>query len=401
MKNQMVRFCVSLATGFGVLTCFTLSALAVVWPTAALAADAAVRQPAAEHVETGMLDNASFRIDMPTHWNGTLIVYFHGYSETPVTFDKFKPNSIGIGFARKGFAVVQSGYSVTGFAIEQAMSQTESLRRYFIAHYGQPRETYVTGHSMGGELTMATIESYPSRYNGALALCGLLEPSTWAIEHGGAMLAAFDYYYPGLMPGPEHIPASADLGPALVKKMLPHLHDNPTGYAEMKALGHFKTDQDMAGVLAFLAFIERDFEQKLGAPVLNNANLIYFGGPDDNALNVGVHRYTASSAALDYLKTWYTPTGVLDRPMLAVHTTYDPIIPPDTVSQYADLVQRMGSSRFFVQQFVQADGHCNISPEQTLTAMDELLTWVHSGKKPTPGLVPDHLPTMTAEAKKP
>lgn len=366
------------------------------WSAVALAAAPTVGPTAkpqtatvAERVETGVLGGASYRIDMPTHWNGTLIVYYHGYSETPVVFEKGEDNTVGSGFAGRGFAVVQSGYSVAGFAVEQAMSETETLRRYFVAHYGQPRETYVTGHSMGGELTMATIESYPSRYNGALALCGLLEPTTWAIEHGGAMLAAFDYYYPGLIPGPEHVAASVDLGSTLTKKVQAHLHDNPTGYAEMKALGHFKTDEDMAGVLVFFAFIERDFEQKLGAPVLNNANLIYFGGPDDNALNAGVRRYTASNAALGYLKTWYTPTGVLDRPMLAVHTTYDPVIPPDTVSLYADQVQRMGSSRFFVQQFVEADGHCNISPEQTHAAMDELLDWVHDGKRPVAGLVPE------------
>lgn len=353
-------------------------------------------------METGVLNGAPYRIDMPAQWNHVLIVYYHGYSEDPVTFEKTKPNQMGSGFAEQGFAVIQSGYSVTGFAVEQALSETEALRRYFLTHYGQPKETYVTGHSMGGELTMATIESYPSRYNGALAFCGLLEPSTWAIEHGGAMLAAFDYYYPGLIPGPEHVAANVNLNNALAKQVEAHLHDNAKGYAEIKVLGHFKTDADMAGVMVFLAYIERDLEQKIGAPMINNANLIYFGGPDDNALNAGVKRYTAANAALDYLKTWYTPTGVLDRPMLAVHTSYDPVIPPDTVSQYADLVQRMGSSRFFVQQFVEADGHCNFSPEQTLTAMDELLTWAHSGKRPAPGLVPVQALTPTpAQAAKP
>ncbi len=361
-----------------------------------LAASAPAQQPAATktpaashiHVETGVLDGAPYRIDMPAEWNHILIVYYHGYSEDPVTYAQTKPNPLGTGFAEQGYAVLQSGYSVTGFAVEQAMSETEVLRRYFLAHYGQPKETYVTGHSMGGELTMATIEGYPNRYNGALAFCGLLEPSTWAIEHGGSMLAAFDYYYPGLIPGPERVAANVNLNAALIKQVQAHLHDSQKGYAEIKALGHFKTDADMAGVMVFLDYIERDFEQKLGAPMINNANLIYFGGPDDNALNAGVKRYTAANAALDYLKTWYTPTGVLDRPMLAVHTSYDPVIPPDTVSVYADLTQRMGSSRFFVQQIVEADGHCNFTPEQTLTAMDELLTWVHSGKRPAPGLVP-------------
>ena len=390
MKNSTGRDCAGRMAALAALAGCLFGWPLLAWPAVALAVTPQATQASAvaERVETGTMDGAAYRIDMPKHWNGTLIVYYHGYSETPVTFDKAKDNAMGSGFAREGFAVLQSGYSVTGWAVEQAMSQTETLRRYFVAHYGQPKETYVTGHSMGGALTMATIESYPSRYNGALALCGLLEPSSWAIEHGGAMLAAFDYYYPGLIPGPEHVAASVDLGSALAKKVQAHLHDSARGYAEMKALGHFKTDEDMAGVMVFLAFIERDFEQKLGVPVMNNANLIYFGGPDDNALNAGVHRYTASNAALDYLKTWYTPTGVLDRPMLAVHTSYDPVIPPDTVSQYADLTQRMGSSRFFVQQFVEADGHCNFSPEQTLTAMDELLDWVHNGKRPVAGLEP-------------
>uniref|UniRef100_E6PYE4 DUF6351 domain-containing protein n=1 Tax=mine drainage metagenome TaxID=410659 RepID=E6PYE4_9ZZZZ len=329
---------------------------------------------------------------MPAKWNRILVIYYHGYSEAPAHFDKSKPDPIGSGFASAGFAVAQSGYSTTGWAMEQAMADTEALRQHFLAHYGQPSETYVTGHSMGGILTAATIESYPNRYNGALALCGLLEPTTWAMDRAGAMLAAFHFYYPGLIPGPAHIPASVRFDGKMVDTVRAALGSNPKGHAEMLALGHFKNDNDLASGIVFSSYVERDLEQKIGATVLNNANFIYAGGPDDNALNDGVRRYTASTAALDYLKTWYTPTGVLDRPMLAVHTTYDPIIPAETVSLYADQVLRAGSSRFFVQQYVKADGHCNINGEQTLTAMQELLTWVHSGKKPSPGQVPTQTP---------
>jgi pimeloyl-ACP methyl ester carboxylesterase len=340
------------------------------------------------HVETGTLDGASYRIDMPAKWNGVLIVYYHGYSEHPVVFDKDKPNDIGSGFAAAGYAVAQSGYSTAGWAVEKAFAETEALRRYTIAHYGQPKETYVTGHSMGGMLTMATIESYPNRYDGALALCGLLEPATWALERGGAMRAAFDYYYPGLLPGPIRIPASFQFDKALVDKVLKAIPENPKGQAELMALGHFKTLEDMADSMVFGGFVLRDMEEKAGASVLDNHNFIYAGGPDDNALNDGVKRYTASDATLGYLKTWYTPTGVLARPMLAVHTTYDPLIAPESVSVYADLVQRMGSSRNFVQQYVKADGHCHISGPETMKALDELIQWKRTGAKPEGGAVP-------------
>jgi pimeloyl-ACP methyl ester carboxylesterase len=340
------------------------------------------------NVETGVLDNASYRIDMPEKWNGILIVYYHGYSEKPVVFDKDKPNEIGSLFGDAGYAVIQSGYSEVGLAIEHAVPETEALRRYAIAKYGQPKETYVTGHSMGGELTMITMESYPNRYDGALPLCGLLEPTTWAIGRASAMRAAFDYYYPGLLPGPIGIPATVELNDALVDKVLKALPGNPTGMAEMMALNGFKTKEDLAWGVVFATYIERDLEQKIGAPVMDNRNFIYTGALDDNALNDGVKRYTASDAALGYLKSWYTPTGILLKPTLAVHTTYDPIIPADSVRLYADLVQRNGSAGNFVQQYVKADGHCHFSDAETMAALDELIQWKHTGVRPDGGAVP-------------
>jgi len=340
------------------------------------------------HVDIGTLDGAPYRIDMPEKWNGVLLVYYHGYSEVPVVFAADKANGMGTGFASAGYAVAQSGYSITGWAVEQAIAETEALRRYTIARYGQPKETYVMGHSMGGELTIATIERYPNRYDGALPLCGLLEPATLAIGRGGALLAAFHHYYPGLLPGPIGVDAATPLDEALVKKVLAALPSNPTGLAEMMALTRFKRQEDLADNVVFSTYIHRDLEQKLGVSVLENADTIYAGGPDDNALNDGVKRYSAPAAALAYLKTWYTPTGLLLKPTLAVHTTYDPIIPANTVAYYADAVGRAASSGEFVQQYVKHDGHCNIQGPEMAAALGELIRWKRSGVKPEPGVVP-------------
>lgn len=362
--------------------------LCLLFGLAAGRAGAADTPAAAVRVETGMLDGAAYRIDMPEKWNGVLLIYYHGYSESMVTFDKSKPNRIGAGFAAAGYAVAQSGYSVSGWALEQAIPETEALRQYTIAHYGKPRETYVMGHSMGGQLTVATIESYPNRYDGALPLCGLLQPTSFAIARGGALVAAFNYYYPGLLPEPINIGASVALDDTLVKKVLAALPSNPTGHAEIQALSHIRNDEDLANVMVFYTYIQRDLEQKIGASVLDNHNMIYAGGPDDNALNDGVKRYTAPAAALAYLKTWYTPTGVLVRPTLAVHTTYDPIIPAESTGIYADEVQRAGSGENFVQQYVKHDGHCNIGGPETAAALGELIRWKRSGVKPGAGIVP-------------
>jgi len=340
------------------------------------------------HVETGTLLGAQYRIDMPPNWNGVLLIYYHGYTEERITFSRDLPNPMGTGLARLGYAVAQSAYSVTGWAVEHAMPETEALRQYTIAHYGQPKETYVLGHSMGGMLTAATIESYPNRYDGALSFCGLLEPTTGAIERAAAMRAAFDFYYPGVLPGPIGIPASVPLDNALAQTVFKALPSNPTGEAELISLEHLKKPEDLAWGIVFSTYVLRDMEQKIGASIADNHNFIYAGGADDNALNDGVKRYAASDAALDYMKTWYTPNGILAKPMLAVHTTYDPIIPAETISVYADLVQRAGSSRNFVQQYVKADGHCNFSPADTVAALNELIQWKRKGTKPPAGPLP-------------
>jgi len=170
--------------------------------------------------------------------------------------------------------------------------------------------------------------------------------------------------------------------------VLKALPGNPTGLAELMAINEVKTKEDLAWGVVFATYIQRDLEEKIGAPVMDNRNFIYTGGPDDNALNDGVKRYTANDSALGYLKSWYTPTGILLKPTLAVHTTYDPIIPADSVRVYADLVQRNGSGGNFVQQYVKADGHCHFSDAETIAALDELIQWKHNGVRPDGGVVP-------------
>lgn len=104
---------------------------------------------------TGEMNGARFRIDVPESWNGGLVMYCHGYSPVPVDFSQPPPQEavdfLGA-FLDQGFAVAQSGYASTGRAIQDAVQDTEALRRYFASRHGPPKETYVTGHSMGGFL---------------------------------------------------------------------------------------------------------------------------------------------------------------------------------------------------------------------------------------------------------
>ena len=60
---------------------------------------------------------------------------------------------------------------------------------------------------MGGELVSVTMELNPKPYMGGLDLCGSVGPTHLAFEHRFAMRAAFDYYFPNVMPPLVLVPA--------------------------------------------------------------------------------------------------------------------------------------------------------------------------------------------------
>ena len=151
--------------------------------------------------EVGILNGAPYRIDVPDGWNHSLVVFYHGYAEQPVTFHLAeRVISQQQPFLDRHYAILQSAYSQTGWALQQAYPETESLRRYFSKKYGAPHETYVAGLSMGGELVSITLELNPKPYVGgledvykrqspaslpALHRCRLHCRGRWDAEHRG------------------------------------------------------------------------------------------------------------------------------------------------------------------------------------------------------------------------
>ena len=355
---------------------------------------AAICSLAFAKTEIGELQGVPFRIDVPENWNHNLIVYYHGYSMDPVRYKEGDPDPVLAEFTRRGFAVIQSGYSKTGWAIEQAVPETEALRKYFIDKYSAPKETFATGHSMGGFLTVDTIENFPQTYAAGLALCGALESPPQLLERAFHYEVVFSYYFPGLVPPPNQIPAGYHPGPEIAKNIERKLAANPAKAAAMRQFAKLKTNKEVAGNAAFISFILKDAQQRSGGNPFSNRDTIYSGSPDDNRLNEGVKRYDAT-APLSYLKANHALAGKLQRPVLAIHTTYDQLVPVEIPNRYAFLTDVNGSGDMFVQQYVEHDGHCNISPEEIGKGLDEMLAWTHNHVRPEGG----HL-TVPAAAKK-
>jgi pimeloyl-ACP methyl ester carboxylesterase len=340
---------------------------------------------AAGHTELGEINGAKFRIDMPEKWNGGLVVYCHGYSDVPGSFEE-RPNPFIDVFLSQGYALIQSGFSAGGWAIQEGMQDTEALRQYFIGKYGAPKETYLTGHSMGGFLTLVLIESFPDRYDAGMPLCGPLGAATWYLDREPLDLrVVFDYYFPKALPDPDQVPASFRMSKELEQEITRRL-DSKSSQAEIvRRWSGIRSNNELAHALVFFTYVLMDLEQRGGGNPFDNRNIIYTGTPDDYALNDGVKRYAANPQAREYAYRYYTPTGKLTRPMLAIHTTYDPIVAPWVPNAYARLTEQMGTENLFVQQYVKHDGHCAINNTEVARGFAQLREWKNRGVRPAAG----------------
>jgi pimeloyl-ACP methyl ester carboxylesterase len=352
-----------------------------------------VLQSPAGTTEVGLLDGAAYRIDVPLHWNHSLVVFYHGYALQPVTFH-IAAKLVGQQepFFDRHYAVIQSAYSRTGWALQQAFPETEALRRYFIKKYGQPTETYVAGGSMGGQLVAVTLEINPKPYVGGLDLCGSVGPTYVNFDHRFAMRAAFDYYFPGVMPSLVMVPADFEDTLADRDKVFDALRTNPAATAILRNLTGLHTDANLAHDIAYWTFIVKDLQQRAGGNPFDNRNFVYFGTSPNSAgedfeLNTKVRRYAASPQARAYMMRHYTPSGHLGRPMLALHTIYDPIVPLSQLELYEDEVQAAGAEQNFIQQVVDREGHCDFTQEEIGGAFEEMVRWAKGGPRPTAGAV--------------
>ena len=352
-------------------------------------ADMTRKTPVLPVSTTGMRDGAAYRIDIPANWNHELIVYYHGYQHKPVVHDKGKRIWPALdGLLTKGYALIQSGYSRGGWAIEQAYAETEALRREFVATYGKPTRSWVMGESMGGALTAFTIETRPQTYSGALALCGAIEPSNRILDKAFALRAAFDYYFPDLLGPLAPVPDPLPDYKVMRQRIADALAAKPAARDALLRLYGAAPEKSLPDILAFVTQILGELQRRTHGNPFGNADLIYTGSGDDFALNDGVKRYRADAQAAAYVARWYTPTGKLLRPLLALHDTGDPLVPAGDAFEYALTAERAGHGENFAQQYLNREGHCVFEPDEISRAFGELVDWVDAGKRPVSGRLP-------------
>ncbi len=405
-----------------------LSGLLVTTTRVAHAATSSCITPTGTNVLQGTLGGANYTIAVPSNWNGTLILYSHGYvfPNQPLLNPAIDANGpLGEAFLQQGYAFAGSSYSQNGWAIQQAFHDQIALLDFFDATCGTPTRTIAMGHSMGGLISAGLIQLYPDRFVGAMPLCGAVAGGIGDWNEGLDSAFAFKVLLAGNAPlSIVHItdPTSSF---NLAQQILAQAQSSAQGRARIALAaalsdipGWFNpfspepastdfTTQEQNQVpwvtrgFAFAFFGRADLEYRAGGNPSWNDGVDYTtqlahsadrnevialyqqAGLDltqDLATLNNAPRITADPQAVQYLNQYITLNGALSVPVLTMHTAADGIELNQNEQAYASVVQSSGDTSLLRQVFVHRAGHCLFTPAETLAALQTLIQRLDSGQ---------------------
>ena len=377
---------------------------------------------------TGTLpDGATYLIEVPAHWNGTLFLYSHGYVVPGTPNPAQNVGDLGTRFfmLSSGFALAGSSYATTGWAIEQALPDQIAVLDAFNTTVGTPKQIIAWGHSLGGMITAGLIQRYPDRFDAALPMCGVLSGgvATWntALDSAfafkvllaGPTLQLVNIVDPignlnlaeGALAAAQATPqgrarfalASALAnGPGWFIPLSPE--PAPTDFTGQE-FNQFLWAQNVDLPFAFAFRAELEFRAQ-GNPSWNTGvdyrkqlehsrdaaevrALYQQAGLDlDADLKVlnETARISADPKATEYLEKNIIYNGEIHIPVLTLHTTGDGLVVVENESAYKQVVREEGNEAFLRRTFVARAGHCTFTPAETIAAVQALLERLAAGK---------------------
>lgn len=329
---------------------------------------------------------------LPSNFNGTLLIYAHGYVKPqellalPEEFGNADIQGIVQQLLDLGFGVATSSYHKNGYAVEQAEADLNDLVDHVQAGEPDVDAVYITGASEGALIATMLVEKYPETYAGGLALCGPLAGVGYQIGYMADVRVLFDYFYPDVFPfGTLDVPHDAhaqwDGSDGFKAKSAAAIEDDPDAIAQVFDVARVACDAsapDEAAncaqdILAYSVFGTNDLLETAGGWPESNIEKEYSRSEDDAALNAGVERFDGDPAASAYVRQYYRPSGLLQRPLVTLHSTRDPGVPYRHELRYFSRAAFLGTDDLLTVLPVDRPGHCKFTAEEVLGAFGALL----------------------------
>jgi pimeloyl-ACP methyl ester carboxylesterase len=369
---------------------------------------------------------SSYRIEVPQLWNGTLLLYSHGYSLERTTAQDVSDPVTGQWLLGHGYALAGSSYASTGWAVEQAMQDQMAVLDVFDARVGHPRRTIAWGHSLGGMISAGLVQRFPSRFTAAMPMSGALAggPGFWnqgldsefAVETlvapGAFKLVNFTAsdVYANLAAAKAALAVAQTTAQGRARVALsaaladvPGWYDptapepGATDYAAQEAnqyawesnaaysmgfLGRFELEGRAGGNFSWNTGVDYRAQLALSSAQAEVKALYASAGLDlarDLSTLNGAPRISAGRAAVDYVTRFITFNGVLGIPVMTVHTTGDGIVEVTNEQAYSSVVSSSGDSSMLQQVFVDRAGHGTFTPAETISAFETLVDRIDTG----------------------
>jgi pimeloyl-ACP methyl ester carboxylesterase len=374
-------------------------------------------------------DGAAYRIEVPPDWNGTLVMFAHGFRGTGNVVWVDNPQ-LRQYFVDKGFAWAASSYALNGYDPGDGVVDTHDLLKAFPSITGlSARQVIMSGLSMGGEITVAEIEAYKGQFAGAMPYCGVLAGNDLFDYYLGANVTAA-----GLTGTTISYPTTLAAGQAYaaayqgaVQSELPALGitPNPATGGQTFTTDLTKTGSLWADTVEQLSGGTRPgFQSALNYwdgfgfaplthipflfglyPGLNGGTLGFANGsvagneqtlytfsdqpstmlPQEIALNREVLRVpvTATSSA-DALSSAELPIihGDPGIPVLSIHGIGDLFVPFSMDQRYDELMVAHRQGGLFVDRAIREVTHCGYTTSELAAGFSALVSWIATGVRP-------------------
>ena len=378
---------------------------------------------------SGSLNGAPYRIRVPANWNGTLLVFAHGYrdkADHPGEVDNRSADlapsaALEAPLLAQGFALAGSAYRDNGWAIEDAIIDTKDLAVLFRETIAKPDRTILWAVSLGTIVSFKSMEQFGGIYDGALCTCGAGAGATRIWDSGVPAYLAYDILF-GVPAGwgtvgevRNDIDFEAEVFPKLLSEV-----GNPANFPKFEFIrlvagtpgrgitpppppafypGWLFTD------FFFLTEARGELQRRAGGGFVENVDHLYSLTNAEKAylLGLGVptavvdgwlaqmnarRNIVAAPAPRNYVRLNTDYNGKIKHPVLTMHTIIDPLVVVANESAYAELVTAAGREERLFQTYTNGNGHCAFTPTQLLTAVGAIDVWVRTGVKPTNAFFP-------------